>query len=244
MHSFRYVAVGTQRRLKIRSGKARKPKPDATKTEAKAPTHTINNAPKTKKKKKKSKSKKLEVEECSGDDYIPCSHDGYYLCLFDETSSEYATTCSEGASASGSGDSSISLKHTKDYCGQCSISRQFIHDSVVKEMDPIQGTEYVTSDDGDVFKTEFDATFNEFDLISLAASKDLVASVECTNLGDSQGQISIIFESDIDSSLASRMFQEGSLVVVDGSMFGSCDVAGDANKDFIKTYFRKEPPET
>lgn len=214
------VTVGTQRKLKNRRGRTRKPK--AAKTEA--PTPAITDAPKKKKQKK--------LGECSGDDYIPCSKDGYYLCLFDEISSEYTTKCSESEGASGSGDSSLSLKHAKDYCGQCSISLQFIHDSVVKQMDPIQGTEFITTDDGEVFETEFDATFNEFDLISLAASNDLVANVLCFNLDDSQGQISIIFKSDIDSSLANRMFQVGSLLIVDGSMFGSCDVAGDANKDF------------
>ena len=99
-------------------------------------------------------------------------------------------------------------------------------------IDPIQGVEYITTDSGDIFKTEFDATFNEFGLISLAASEDLLASVECANLGDSKGQIIITFKNDIDPSLTNRIFQQGSLVVVDGSIFGSCDVAGDANKDF------------
>ena len=99
-------------------------------------------------------------------------------------------------------------------------------------VDPIQGVENVTADSGDIFKTEFDATFNKFDMISLAASEDLLASVECANIGDSKGQIMIIFKNDIDPSLTDRMFQEGSLVIVDGSLFGSCDVAGDANKDF------------
>ena len=99
-------------------------------------------------------------------------------------------------------------------------------------VDPIQGVEYVTTDSGDIFKTKFDATFNKFDMISLAASEELVESVECSNLGDSEGQIIIILKNDVDPSLTDRMFQQGSLVIVDGSLFGSCDVAGDANKDF------------
>ncbi len=181
----------------------------------------------TKMSKERNSQKQKKLDECSGDDYIPCYHGGYYLCLFDEISGEYTSKCSKG-----SGDSSLSLKLAKDYCGQCSLSRQFINDSVVREIDPIQGTEYVTTDSGDILKTDYEAIFNEFGFISLAASKNIVVSVECANIDETQGQISIIFESDIDSPLTGTMFHQGSLVVVDGSLFGSCDVAGEASKDF------------
>lgn len=213
-----------RKRSKKKRTKTRKNKADKKK----------NGTPKAKADKdaKISKEKKSQkkLDECSGDDYIPCYHGGYYLCLFDKISGEYTSKCSK--STSGSGDSSLRLKIAKDYCGQCSLSRQFINDSVVKEIDPIQGTEYVTTDSGDIFEAEYEAIFNDFGFISLAASKDLVGSVECGNIDETHGQIGIIFEGDIDSSLADVMFQQGSLVVVDGSLFGSCDVAGDASKDF------------
>ena len=170
------------------------------------------------------------IPVCSDEDAVPCGDDGgYFVCIFDEAHNifnedhGYKTVCSDDPSL-------IShVENEKDYCGQCSVSGQFISQSIVASIDPISSTEYVTSSVGDVFETEYDAVFNDFGLISLAASQDLIVQVDCANVGDMQGSIRIIFEGDIGADQIEKMFPSGALLVVDGEVFGSCDIAGESS---------------
>lgn len=189
----------------------------------------------------KSKSKKTSKSpepnqkpssiSCTGEDMMPCGKNGYLLCLFDESERKYDTFCSTGKHSK----STNHIIHEKDYCGKCSIARQFIHDSLVTDIESANGTEYVSASYGDIFKADYDVEFNNFGFISLASSQGLILDVICTKLGEEQGSVEITFMDDFmeESNLVSRMFPQGSLLAIDGIVFGTCEssLSQDASLD-------------
>ena len=45
-----------------------------------------------------------------------------------------------------------------------------------------------------------------------------------------KGKVSVVFVTDIQANIIKKMFPLGSLLVVDGTLFGPCDVVGTNNK--------------
>lgn len=87
----------------------------------------------------------------------------------------------------------------------------------------------VKGTDGATFLLKYDLEYNDFPLISLAATKDLTSHVACMNTDVEEGLIAITFNQDVDPTLLERMIPEGSLIVVDSFLFGPCDVATAAS---------------
>lgn len=69
------------------------------------------------------------------------------------------------------------------------------------------------------YTVTFSVTYLETGLISLAASEDLIESVTC-----SHGNVDIEFKQTPSADMLDSMFPESALLVVDGGVFGSCDV--------------------
>lgn len=172
---------------------------------------------------------------CPIEDQIPCSKNKketkIFLCHYQEKKDQYETLCLRPSSI----DKGHLKKHTKDYCGKCSLSRQFIHTAFVKpEEQEVHGEEEVEALDGAIFQVTYDLEYNDFPFISLAAVKDLITYVECANIDPRHGFITVVFQEDVDPDLVSRMIPIGSLVVVDSSLYGPCDVAS-VDSGFIET---------
>lgn len=168
----------------------------------------------------------------SCEDIMPCGKkNGYLVYFFDENENKYDTICSTDKHSK----STNHIIHEKDYCGKCSIAQQFIHDSLVMNIESANGTEYVNANDGDIFKVDYDVEFNDFGFISLASSQDLIIDVICKKHGEEQGRVEITFKDDFieESNLVSRMFPQGSLLAIDAIVFGPCEssLSQDASLD-------------
>lgn len=51
----------------------------------------------------------INIPECTGEAYVSCGNDGYFVCVYNEAADGYTTACSKA----------MYVKHEKDYCGQC-----------------------------------------------------------------------------------------------------------------------------
>jgi hypothetical protein len=94
------------------------------------------------------------------------------------------------------------------------IADIFVANSVRLENDPEEGVEEQENS-----TVTYNVTYLETGLISLAASRDLIYFVEC-----SHHHVGIQFKVTPSADQLHRMFPESALLVVDGEIFGSCDV--------------------
>lgn len=157
---------------------------------------------------------------CTGESALGCKKDGYYVCLFDQVQQGYQTFCTADTEVKDH------TTNANDYCGICSLENEFIHKSIVNSFDDITGTDTVLSTSGESFQVEYDVTFNQFNFVSMAASQDLILKIECLNVNDLKATIKITFKAQINPESALKMFPPSSFLVVDGSLFGSCNLIG------------------
>lgn len=97
----------------------------------------------------------------------------------------------------------------------------------------MSGTEYTPTASGAIFLTKYDAEFNDFEFISLSASQEMIAEVDCHNIDDTHGSVNIVFEEAVNRKEVKKMFPLSSLLVVDGSIFGSCDFVNSTSNGYL-----------
>lgn len=104
------------------------------------------------------------------------------------------------------------------------IGLDFIDQSLFKSFDDVAGADIVTSTGGSVFAVDYDAQFNDINFISLAASQNLIDEVSCDTSTNHGATVKITFKDDILPELISKMFPLNAFLVVDGIIFGSCNL--------------------
>jgi hypothetical protein len=166
---------------------------------------------------------------CVSEDLVTCGKNKVFICHYDEVEDQYKTIC---VRKNGAFNGHIK-SHERDYCGECSLSRQFIHESIISSIEPEEGTELVSATNGDVFKVSYDLKFNDAaGFISLAASEQLLGNVSCTRVANNTGSIQLSFIDEVQEDLLTRLFPASSLLVVDSTLFGDCSFNGDQDTVF------------
>jgi 3D (Asp-Asp-Asp) domain-containing protein len=78
----------------------------------------------------------------------------------------------------------------------------------------------IVEHEGELYQVNASVTIIETGVIALAAARNMIERVTCSG----NGTIHIQFRSEIDSAFIQRMFPNGTVLAVDGSIFGSCFV--------------------